>query len=702
LIRLITAGTLMVLACGARSSDDISDFGTSGLIKMPNARMAPDSTLRATIAIDEVANLYNITFQALPKIQATFRYAIFNPNNVRGSRDGLRDRSYEVKAELFAGTDLLPQVAIGARDILGTGAWEGEYFVASKAWGDFDVTLGIGWGRLGSRSGFSNPLGRISSDFDNRPGSTGDTGSVGGELGGKSRGKSFFRGDAAVFGGLAHRFAKIPLTLIAEYESDQYDREVSLGTLDSPSAWNFGLAWEPWTGVSLRASWLRGDTLGLTLSSQATTNVRGVKKAVKRSVPDDLNESTGLPDGYNPNSWYDQMLFGAEQSGLLLKEGSLERGGRKVSMVIENRQYNLTADAVSQAALLGEYLMPQGVSSIDILLEEDGLNGPTINYTLQRKTPNVDSTYKPAAGDAVTILAPRELFEPTNTTDYGFPSLAFGLDLAAKVQLMDPDDPFRKQVYAKLSGRLQLSDHWNVWMRYEQNLYNDFSTARVSDSRLAKVRTDVNRYLVEGESGIEQLYIEYRKSLSPTVHSRFYTGLLELMYGGVGGELLYSPYKRRWALGVSMNAVKQRGFKRNFEFRDYETITAHVSAYYALPIYDIDMAVHVGRYLAEDRGYTFEARRTFDSGFSLGGFFTRTNVSAEDFGEGSFDKGLFFRIPFDGFLPGNTRASYSTILRPLERDGGRRLEGFSGSLWFARRAVRFDALDRNRDRILAR
>jgi hypothetical protein len=174
------------------------------------------------------------------------------------------------------------------------------------------------------------------------------------------------------------------------------------------------------------------------------------------------------------------------------------------------------------------------------------------------------------------------------------------------------------------------------------------------------------------------------------------------MYGGVGGEVLYSPYKQRWAMGVSMNAVKQRGFARDFEFRNYDTITAHVSAYYASPIYDIDMAVHVGRYLAEDRGYTFEARRTFDSGFSLGGFFTRTNVSAEDFGEGSFDKGLFFRIPFDGFLPGNTRASYSTILRPLERDGGRRLEGFGGSLWFDRRAVRFDALDRNRDRMLAR
>ena len=60
------------------------------------------------------------------------------------------------------------------------------------------------------------------------------------------------------------------------------------------------------------------------------------------------------------------------------------------------------------------------------------------------------------------------------------------------------------------------------------------------------------------------------------------------MYGGAGGEVLYSPYMQRWALGVNVNAVKQREFERNFKFRDYETITAHISAYYASPFYDID------------------------------------------------------------------------------------------------------------------
>ncbi|MED5421146.1 MAG: YjbH domain-containing protein, partial [Pseudomonadota bacterium] len=238
---------------------DTSDFGTSGLIKMPSARMAADGTLRATISRDELADNFNITFQALPRVQATFRYSIFDPDGLGSGSNPPRDRSYGVKAQLLPETHWLPAVAVGMRDIVGTGVWQGEYLVASKAWNGLDATLGLGWGRLGSRSGFSNPLGLISDRFDERPGRR----KTGGDYGGKSRYGSFFRGDAAIFGGLTYRFSNTPLTFVAEYESDQYDREVALGILDKrPSAFNFGLNWEPIKNIHLRVSWLRGDTLG--------------------------------------------------------------------------------------------------------------------------------------------------------------------------------------------------------------------------------------------------------------------------------------------------------------------------------------------------------------------------------------------------------------------------------------------------------
>ena len=64
-----------------RHPSGASDFGTSGLVKMPNARMADDGTLRAVIAVDEVANLYNITFQAFLRFRRLFGTASSIPTN---------------------------------------------------------------------------------------------------------------------------------------------------------------------------------------------------------------------------------------------------------------------------------------------------------------------------------------------------------------------------------------------------------------------------------------------------------------------------------------------------------------------------------------------------------------------------------------------------------------------------------------------
>jgi hypothetical protein len=59
----------------------------------------------------------------------------------------------------------------------------------------------------------------------------------------------------------------------------------------------------------------------------------------------------------------------------------------------------------------------------------------------------------------------------------------------------------------------------------------------------------------------------------------------------------------------------------------------------------------------------------------LGVFFTKTNVSAAQFGEGSFDKGFTITIPLDWVLPISTQSEISTVIRPVQRDGGQPLAG---------------------------
>ena len=58
--------------------------------------------------------------------------------------------------------------------------------------------------------------------------------------------------------------------------------------------------------------------------------------------------------------------------------------------------------------------------------------------------------------------------------------------------------------------------------------------------------------------------------------------------------------------------------------------------------------------------------RRFKNGIVLGFFATSTDVSSEQFGEGSFDKGIYFNIPIFGDL-----INYSW--RPLTKDPGQKL-----------------------------
>jgi hypothetical protein len=446
--------------------------------------------------------------------------------------------------------------------------------------------------------------------------------------------------------------------------------------------------------------------MGLRISSNLDTKSTPKRKRNASFYAASENRSiSGAPENLNLDSWYDRILFDAERSGLRLNQAAIANDRKTAMLEIENASYAVTADAINKALSLSELHMPPGVRSVELLVREESQLAPTVRYKRQRTSLQTDRFQRTRqrsileADKAIEILPPQRILKPRYQTAYQYPFMSFGADLATRMQLMDPDAPFSKQLYAKLSARLSITPRLNLWTVYGQDIYNDFTTNRASNSRIQKVRSDVNKYLTEGESGLDQMFMEYRNSFGKSFHYRAYAGALESMYAGIGGELLYEPFGRRWAFGATLNGLKQRAFEKSFALLDYQTVTGFVSFYYASPWYNVDLAVHAGRYLARDKGGTFEARRTFDNGFSIGGFFTRTDVPAELFGEGSFDKGLYFKIPFNGILPGNTKSSYAAIMRPLERDGGRRLEDFSGSLWFGRRNVRYDAFVNNRKRM---
>ena len=79
-----------------------------------------------------------------------------------------------------------------------------------------------------------------------------------------------------------------------------------------------------------------------------------------------------------------------------------------------------------------------------------------------------------------------------------------------------------------------------------------------------------------------------------------------------------------------------------------------------------DTKISFGEYLAGDEGFTIDLSRTFPNGTKFGVFASFTDVSSEQFGEGSFDKGIYFNIPVFG-----NYINYSW--RPLTKDPGAKL-----------------------------
>ena len=662
-----------LLVSGMASS---SDFGTTGLLDIPTARMSADGSFTSTAAIQSRTSSYSITYQAAPWLEGTFRYTGFN-NFFR------YDRNYGVKLRLWEERRFLPQLAVGARDIIGTAVWGAEYVVASKQIGAFDVTLGMGWGRLAGKGNFSNPMIYLDDSYAKRPKFEG--------TGGEFSATSFFSGSrVGLFGGMSYKFDKMPASIMMEYNPDQYDFEVSRGAQRPKSPFTVAVRWDALPGASVTLSRQHQDEWGLeltvTLDSKSTPSAPS--RNLFRSSLDYLDEE--LPENINNRSWYDTLLFDVERSGILLLEATIDNQANTATIVMGNTRYSVWADAVANMASLADIHLPPSVKFFNIVVEEEGyrlhsikLQRPSFGYprehTLVQREVRIEPINSPKFVQHRTKFASREVI--------------FDINLAARTQLFDPDDPLRYQLYANVDVVVALPGSWLLSGSYGQDISNNFDNSMRADSGsvLPRVRSDVVKYLSEGDSGIDALYLQKRGNLRKDIYYRVFGGILEEMYSGAGGEVLYQPFRSRLAFGVSANWVKKRGYDKSFDHLDYNTTTAHASLYWATPVHNFDVALHGGRYLAKDKGATLEVRRTFNNGWMVGLWATKTNVSAEDFGEGSFDKGMFLKIPINGLLGKSSRGSFRTRVRPIQRDGGQRLPNFSSTIWWDTRAARYDA-----------
>jgi hypothetical protein len=301
--------------------------------------------------------------------------------------------------------------------------------------------------------------------------------------------------------------------------------------------------------------------------------------------------------------------------------------------------------------------------------------------------------------DALT-LAPPNLSNPIldRAASDLYPKVNWSIGPAFQQSFFDPKNPLQVQIYAAANVDLEIARGLDVEARGEANIWDNYDLTQMSNSQLPHVRSDVNLYRRFGINGIANLDLVYRTRLAPEVFAEAKIGYLEDMFAGVGGQILWRPDGSRFSFGADLYQVWQRDFDRLFGVQSYHILTGHASIYYASPWYDLNFAVHAGRYLAGDYGATIEVTRRFSTGVEIGAFATFTNVPAAVFGEGSFDKGIIVRIPFEWVFPFFTQSSYNLTLHSLTRDGGQRLYG-DDSLVNDTRSTSFNEIARHLDDI---
>ncbi|HSG62005.1 MAG TPA: YjbH domain-containing protein, partial [Pseudomonadales bacterium] len=453
------------------------------------------------------------------------------------------------------------------------------------------------------------------------------------------------------------------------------------------SPWSFGAEWEAYPGIKLTFSHQHGDEFGVGIRIFTNSSTPAPRYEPAPILSSQAMDPADLPEAYNTSVWFDMLLYDTARVGVPLKQGELNKDGTKATVVVANERYGYWPDAIEKAHQLAEAHMPASVTQVDYVVQENDMQVLTVSMPRTLLT-STNMPPKPVRG--ATIKPAILLEKPTHQTNDVTSKPVVDITLDQRVMLFDPDNPLAYQVYAKVGSYIRLPGGIDLKGAYAFDVMNNVEgMTRRSDSVLPHVRSDALLYLQQGKSGLAHLLLDKRGTLATDWHYRAYGGVLESMYSGVGGEILYSPFKSRLAFGASANWVKQRDYDRSFKHLDYSTTTAFVSAYWATPFNNYDLAVHAGRYLAKDVGATVELRRTFNNGWMVGLWATLTDVPFETFGEGSFDKGMFFRIPLDN-IGDNGRSTYNSRIRPIQRDGGARLEGYSGNLWWDQREARYD------------
>lgn len=649
-----------------------SDFGGVGLLQTPTARMAPEGELSLNYRDNDQYRYYSGSVQLFPWLETTLRYTDvrtrkYSPVEAFSGNQTYKDKAFDLKLRLWEEGYWLPQVSVGARDIGGTGLFDGEYLVANKAWGPFDFSLGIGWGYLGTNGNIKNPLCSYKSAYcvrDNRYKQAGSTDT-----------SQMFRGPSALFGGVEYQTPWNPLRLKLEYDGNNYQQDFA-GKLPQRSKVNVGAIYRVSDWADINLSYERGNTwmFGFTLRNNFN-NLRPSYSDNPRPKYQPQPQDAILQHSVVAN----QLTLLKYNAGLA--DPQIQVKGDTLYVTGEQVKYRHNQEGVERANRIIMNDLPDGIRTIRVT--ENRLRMPAVTTETDVASLKRHLEGEPLGQDTELVQKRVTPIVPDKTEQGWYidrTAFDFHLDPVLNQSLGGPEGFYMYQLGVMATADWWVTDHLLTTGSLFGNISNNYDkfnyTNPPKDSALPRVRTRVREY-VQNDVYVNNLQANYFQYLGNNFYGQVYGGYMETMYGGAGAEVLWRPVDGPLAFGIDANYVKQRDWRSAqdmMKFTDYSVKTGHFTAYWTPWFADnVLVKASAGQYLAGDKGVTLEVSKHFDSGIVVGAYATKTNVSAAQYGEGDFTKGVYVSVPLDLFSASPTRSRAAIGWTPLTRDGGQKL-----------------------------
>ena len=609
--------------------NSFNNHGVIGLVNMPTARFYDESSYGFTLYNGDPDQKITMTSFPYDWMEASFFYTNIQGKSYCGldydpvCNQDYKDKGFNFKIRLKE-EGIFPAIAIGINDIAGTGFYSSEYIVGSYGINNIDFHLGLSWGTLnGSKNSFKNPFGSIDSQFYDRPGATEDNG-------GQFQPSRYFSGEkASPFFGISYALNS---KILIKLETDNTLTPGQVGYEKAESNYSFGIDYAVNKNFSIGIASERNNYL-----SAKFVYKNNPKEFVKKYQYKKSETIKPQDDKYKK----------------LIK--NIENNGIGVNKIIES------ADAI------GLELTQFTHTNLDIIEEiiasasiDSGVN-KEIKTDLRIANLQAKTDFDEDFLNNSKILYERKGSRRFYTSN----GLVFRPFLASREEF------FKGALLFENNSEYLIQDNFFFSSNIKYSLVDNFDDLTIPpvNTYPAQVRSDIKDYLRNIDEGIiiGRAQLDYHITPKKNHHLMFTGGILEEMFSGFGGEYLYFKSNSNYAIGFEIFNVKKRDYKMRFGTQDYENTTHSLNFYYRNYDYiPFDMKISYGEYLAGDEGTTFELSRSFINGTKFGVFASFTDVSSEQFGEGTFDKGIFFNIPIYGNF-------ISYTWRPLTKDPGARL-----------------------------